>query len=538
MDTKKLIQLFALISIVALSMAGCATAAPASTEAPAAEEAPYYPELSAPNQSAPESSAQAAAPSSSNPPQPWPTREPERGDPPDYTIFEDYGVNPFLDTEDDQQSTFAIDVDTGSFTIARSYLDENILPDKDSVRVEEFVNYFPHFNRFPSEEERFAIRMDGGPSPFTENDNYQMLRVVIQGYDVDWNDRKPANLIFVIDVSGSMDMENRLELVKDSMETLVDALGEEDSIGIVVYGTRARVVLNPTSADHKDRIKRAIHSLHAEGVTNAEAGLKLGYREALANFNEHGINRIVLCSDGVANTGETEVNRLLKEIEDYVDQGITLTTLGFGMDNYNDTLMEQLADNGDGFYAYIDDLDEAERLFESDLVSSLQVIGKDVKVQVNFNPEIVERYRLLGYENRDVADEDFRDDSVDGGEIGAGLAVTALYEVKLIPEASGKIATVDLRWLDPDSLDDSEILESIHTEDLYWDFEEADPYFQRDVLVAEFAEILRESYWADPSNLPHLYEEVERVSYILEDARDMRELLSMISAAEHLMADE
>jgi Ca-activated chloride channel family protein len=137
-----------------------------------------------------------------------------------------------------------------------------------------------------------------------------------------------------------------------------------------------------------------------------------------------------------------------------------------------------------------------------------------------------------------VADEDFRDDSVDGGEIGAGLAVTALYEVKLIPEASGKIATVDLRWLDPDSLDDSEILESIHTEDLYWDFEEADPYFQRDVLVAEFAEILRESYWADPSNLPHLYEEVERVSYILEDARDMRELLSMISAAEHLMADE
>lgn len=521
MNAKNVVFIFSLVTIIALIMTGCAPMASSSaTEAPARAAAPSY---------------NYSPPSVSQEHHPQPTRVPREGEQPYDTFFENYGVNPFLDTEDDRKSTFAIDVDTGSYTIARSYLDERILPDKDSVRVEEFVNYFQHYLPLPDEDERFAIYLDGGPSPFVENERYQMLRVSIQGYDVDWRDRKPANLIFVIDVSGSMDMENRLGLVKRSMTTLVESLDERDSIGIVVYGTTARTVLEPTNADHKETIKRAIRSLHAEGVTNAEAGLRLAYRKALAAFNEGGINRVILCSDGVANFGETRVNRLLDEIEDYVDQGITLTTLGFGMSNYNDILMEQLADKGDGFYAYIDDVSEAERLFESNLVSSLQIIGKDVKVQVNFNPDVVERYRLLGYENRDIADEDFRDDSVDGGEIGAGLAVTALYEVKLIPEASGKIATVDLRWLDPDTLDASEILASIHTGELYRDFKHADPYFQRDVLVAEFAEILRDSYWADPADLPALHAELERLSFTLEDNRDIRDLLSMIGTAMELM---
>jgi Ca-activated chloride channel family protein len=528
MNTRKLIHSLALISIVALSMSGCAPSTPAGS----ATQAPAYHEYSAPV------APQAAPPSSAQSGHPWPTRVPERNDPPDYTIFEDYGVNPFIDAEDDQLSTFAIDVDTGSYTIARNYLANNILPDKDSIRVEEFVNYFQHHNPFPSEAERFAIYLDGGESPFTETERYRVLRVNIQGYDVDMNDRKPASLVFVIDVSGSMDMENRLELVKDAMTTLVDALDDKDSVGIVVYGTRARTVLESTSAYEKNRIKRAIQSLHAEGVTNAEAGLKLGYREALAAFDEHGINRVILCSDGVANTGETDVNRLLEEIEDYVDQGITLTTLGFGMDNYNDVLMEQLADKGDGFYAYIDDLDEAERLFESNLISSLQIIGKDVKVQVEFNPEVVERYRLIGYENRAIADEDFRDNSVDGGEIGVGLAVTALYEVKLFPEATGKIATVDLRWLDPDTLHPSEMLESINTEELQSDFESTDIYFQRDVLVAEFAEILRESYWATPSDLRLVCEHLERISAYFEYAPEIKDLLSMVRSAMYLMHGE
>ena len=208
------------------------------------------------------------------------------------------------------------------------------------------------------------------------------------------------------------------------------------------------------------------------------------------------------------------------------------------MDNYNDVLMEQLADKGDGFYAYIDDLDEAERLFESNLISSLQIIGKDVKVQVEFNPEVVERYRLIGYENRAVADDDFRDDSVDGGEIGVGLAVTALYEVKLNPEAEGKIATVDLRWLDPDTLHPSEILESIYTEELQHEFESTDIYFQRDVLVAEFAEILRESYWATPEDLHLVCEHLERISVYFEYDPEIRDLLTMVRSALYLMHGE
>ena len=265
-------------------------------------------------------------------------------------FFEDYGVNPSIDTEDDNLSTFALDVDTGSYTIMRNYLNDGNLPPSDSVRVEEYVNYFEQGYPNPPEHQAFGIYIDGAPAPFTQSERYQMLRVGIQGYQVPDDERKDASLTFVIDVSGSMDMDNRLGLVKRSLELLVEQLGPRDSVSIVVYGTEAHVVLDPTSGSDKGTILEAIYSLHPEGATNAEAGIRLGYKMAMRAYNPGGINRVILCSDGVANVGETGPDAILEEVRHYVEEGVTLTTIGFGMDNYNDVLMEQLADNGDGFY--------------------------------------------------------------------------------------------------------------------------------------------------------------------------------------------
>jgi Ca-activated chloride channel family protein len=233
----------------------------------------------------------------------------------------------------------------------------------------------------------------------------------------------------------------------------------------------------------------------------------------------------------VANVGNTEANVILDEIRGHVQEGVTMTTIGFGMDNYNDTLMEQLADNGNGFYAYVDDMREAKRLFLDQITGTLQTIALDAKVQVDFNPDVVMRYRLVGFENRAVADEDFRDNKVDAGEIGAGHSVTALYEVKLYPEAFGEIATVYLRWEDPDLHTITEISSEFHTSDLAREFEDADIYFQRAVVVAEYAEILKQSYWAEESTLGEVYREAERIAEWMPRENDMEEFLHLVRSA-------
>ncbi len=499
----------------------------AATEAPAAT---YAPVVEAPADApAADIAPDAAAPNASQPHHKKFNREPYD------MFFQDYGVNPSIKTEDDNLSTFALDVDTGSYTIMRNYLSEGNLPPPDSVRVEEYVNYFEQGYPNPPEHQAFGIYIDGAPSPFTESERYEMLRVGVQGYQVSENERKDASLVFVIDVSGSMDMDNRLGLVKRSLELLVEQLRPSDSVGIVVYGTEAHVVLEPTSGANKDAILKAIHRLHPEGVTNAEAGIRLGYKMAMRAYNSEGINRVILCSDGVANFGETSPDEILEEVRHYVEEGVTLTTVGFGMDNYNDVLMEQLADNGDGFYAYVDDMPEARRLFIDQITGTLQTIAMDAKVQVDFNQEVVKQYRLVGFENRAVADEDFRDNTVDAGEIGAGHSVTALYEIKLYPEAYGRIATVFMRWQDPDTRQVVELSQDFDVRELERDFEDANPYFQRAVVVAEYAEILKESYWARESSLAHVYHEAERVNELLAwDDEDMNEFMDLIRRASHL----
>jgi len=338
---------------------------PAAPYSPAATEEPAYS-----GDSYTLESDRLSSPSES-PSQDW--GEPPKRQPTD-TFFEDYGVNPFIDTEDDHLSTFALDVDTGSYTIMRNYLKDGLTVPPDSVRVEEYINYFDQNYPNPSAHQAFTISMDGAPSPFTQTERYQMLRIGVQGYQVPEDERKDASLTFVIDVSGSMDMDNRLGLVKRSLELLVEQLGRRDNVSIVVYGSSARVILDPTSGADKDAILSAIYSLRPEGATNAEAGIRLGYRMALQAYNPNGINRVILCSDGVANVGNTEAEVILDEIHSHVKEGVTMTTIGFGMDNYNDVLMEQLADNGDGFYAYVDDMREAKRLFIDNLTGSRTVL--------------------------------------------------------------------------------------------------------------------------------------------------------------------
>ncbi|MEW5870221.1 MAG: von Willebrand factor type A domain-containing protein [Chloroflexota bacterium] len=454
--------------------------------------------------------------------------------PPPDNYFLNYGVNPFEDPREDRLSTFALDVDTASYTVARRYVMDGNLPPADAIRVEEFVNYFDM--GYPTPDNiAFGIYADGAPSPFHTDGSY-ILRIGIQGYQVSEAERKPASLTFVIDVSGSMEMENRLELVKQSLQLLVDRLRPNDTVAIVVYGSEARIVLNPTSGEDRNRILSAIYSLQTEGATNAEAGLRLGYQMAYQAFRPNAINRVILCSDGVANVGNTGPDAILESIVGYANQGITLTSVGFGMGNFNDVLMEQLADKGNGNYAYIDDLDEARRLFVDNLTSTLQVIAMDAKVQVDFNPDVVNRYRLIGYENRAVADQDFRNDAVDAGELGAGHSATALYAVLLNPGAQGRLATVSLRWQDPNTLAVSEINGNFNTWDLSPSFESAAPRYQLAVVAAQYAELLRFSPWARGTSIGQILQHAVRLSGLLPTDTDVSELVTLISRASQIQA--
>ena len=420
-------------------------------------------------------------------------------------FFKDAGTNPFIDTEDDKFSTFGMDVDTASYTVMRRYLRDGHLPPSEAVRVEEFVNAIDYNYASPSDK-AFAIHLEGARSRFGEGKRLQSLRIGIQGRVIPDIDRKDAILTFVVDVSGSMARENRLGLVKKALTLLLEQLRPNDKVGIVVYGSNARVVLPHTGIVNREHILTAIRALAPEGATNAEAGLRMGYKLAHQNSNPNYINRVILCSDGVANVGRTGSDAILKEIRTYVKEGVTLTTVGFGMGNYNDVLMEQLADRGNGSYAYVDTLSEAKRIFVENLTGTLQVIAKDAKIQVEFNPKTVSRFRLLGYENRRLAHEDFRNDTVDAGEVGAGHSVTALYEIKLHENAVGKLATVSIRHEDPDTGHVTEVNESISTDALRRTFEESTPAFQLAASVAEFAEILRGSFWAQEGTLENVQE--------------------------------
>lgn len=519
-----LVMLVTVVMIVGLS--ACAAATPAMTPIAAATEAPatsYEYQDQEPIAAATEAPASEYAPQATSMPL-IPTvavAAPNNGMD---NYFQDYGVNPLTSTDRDHFSTFGLDVDTASYEMTKAYIDDNSLPPMDAVRAEEFINAFSQGYQSPVDN-AFSVYADGGPSPFIDSGSY-LVRFGVQGYSIPENQRKPLNLTFVIDTSGSMEESHRLELVQDALHLLVDQLGEEDTVTIVNFSEDAWLVLEPTSADDKETIIRAINSLYPMNSTNADAGLQLGYRYAYRMLNPESTNRLILCSDGVANQGNTSVDSMLEYVRFYADQGIPLTGIGVGMGNYNDVLLEQLADNGDGNYYYVDTKDEARDVFVHNLTATMQVIAYDAKIQIDFNPEVVEKYRLIGYENRQIADEDFRDDSVDAGEIGAGMTAAALYEVQLKDGAEGRIATAQLRWQDAETREIAEIDGDFYTHDLANSFRETSPYFQLASTVAAYAEILRVSPYVE-GELSDVAREADRISSLMVEVPEANEFAEL-----------
>ncbi|NJL95310.1 MAG: DUF3520 domain-containing protein, partial [Anaerolineae bacterium] len=456
-------------------------------------------------------------------------------------FFQNYGVNPFVDTREDNQSTFAMDVDSAAYTLARNYLNSvGALPPADAIRTEEFVNYFDYAYAPPGPEDpAFRLHLDAAPAPFGADGHY-LLRVGIQGREIDPTEREPLLLVFVIDVSGSMADGNRLELVKASLRVLLDALQPEDRVGIITYTDYATPVLFPTPVAEKATILAAIDPLVPLNSTNAEAGLVEGYNMAETYALDGQTTRVILLSDGVANVGNTSAGGILERIANSARRGITLTSVGVGMGNYNDVLLEQLANNGDGNYYYVDTLQEAQRVFTENLAGTLFVIGYDAKVQVEFNPEAVARYRLMGYENRDVADADFRNDSIDAGEVGAGHSVTALYEFALEPltrtaDRAAVLATVTIRYEDANTGEVVEVAQPLTSADLQNSIREAPANLRLAASVAEFAELLRQSFFAEDGNYVDLLSFAQGLAgeFPADDA--VAELLELIRTAGRLV---
>ncbi|MEM9305337.1 MAG: von Willebrand factor type A domain-containing protein [Pseudomonadota bacterium] len=334
----------------------------------------------------------------------------------------------WIETLDQSISTFSADVDRASWNRSRAMLQAGTFPDRDSIRLEEFVNAMT-YDYTPPEHEDFQLFAEAFPAD--QGADRYVLHLGVQGREVIAADRPSAHLVFVIDVSGSMEAPGRIDRVKRSLLTLTDALRDDDLVSLVAYGDEASVILPPTSGADRFAIQVAIERLVTGGGTNAAEGVRLGYQLAREQFDPNRINRLILCSDGVANIGATTATGIVTEIGEAARRGIHMSTVGFGMGVYNDTLMERLAVEGQGQYHYIDSEQEAQRVFVENLTGTLQVIAEDLKLQVDFDPAVVTRYRQLGYVNRQLATEDFDDDTVDAAEIGAGHAVTALYEIEL-----------------------------------------------------------------------------------------------------------
>jgi Ca-activated chloride channel family protein len=447
--------------------------------------------------------------------------------------YTDYGVRPFVSANVDNKSTFSIDVDTGSYTIARRKLREGHFPPVASVRVEEFVNYFRQNYADPSQGKAFTVSSEAAVSPFRAGK--VVLRVGLQGRRLHTTTRRRANLVFLIDTSGSMRSRDKIDLVKRSMQFLVDNLRADDRVSICTYAGSVRKILDPTPASERGTILRALSRLQAGGSTAMSSGIDLAYRLASVQAGPEVNTRVIVCSDGDANVGPRSHEQILDQIARYQKRGITLGTVGFGMGNYKDTMMEQLANKGNGSYAYVDSMAEAKRLFGEDLTQNLEVIARDVKLQVVFDPSRVARYRLIGYENRAILDRDFRNDAVDAGEVGAGHNVTAIYELELASGGEGPLGVVHLRYK-PGSRNSAE--DDRAAEETYAlsrapvFFSKATQRFKFTACVAEFAEILRKS----PHVKTRLDQLVPLVEKCLDEKHDDREhdFMDMVQRASFL----
>ena len=444
-------------------------------------------------------------------------------------VYEHRAENPFLAAKDHPLSTFSIDVDTASYANVRRFIESGSLPPPDAVRVEEMINYFPYNYAppAPGDERPFAVHLEAASCPWNPQD--RLVRIGIKGRELARDKRPASNLVFLLDVSGSMEPPERLPLIKASMRLLVEQLTAEDRVAIVTYAGESGIALPSTAGDKKETILRVLDGLQAGGSTNGASGIKLAYRVARDGFINGGTNRVILATDGDFNVGVTSQGDLVRMIEREAKSGVALSALGVGTDNYKDATMQKLADKGNGNYHYIDRLDEARKVLVEQMSGTLVTIAKDVKIQVEFNPATVAAYRLIGYEKRMLRKEDFNDDRVDAGEIGAGHCVTALYEVvpaglpvpqtppavdalkygnALSPAVSappstpgqptGELLTVKMRHKTPDG-DKSERAyeEALTDHDAPGDFANATPDFKFAAAVASFGMALRDSTHPD-----------------------------------------
>lgn len=464
--------------------------------------------------------------------------------------------NEFLRVTDQPLSTFSIDVDTASYSKVRQYLfDHNRLPRPHAVRIEELVNYFDYDYSPPAGDrsEPFATHVAVAECPW--NVEHRLVRIALKGRVIEHEKRPQSNLVFLLDVSGSMDSPNKLPLLKRALGLLLEQLNDDDRIAIVVYAGAAGLVLDSTAASEREKIMRAMNRLQAGGSTNGGQGLALAYQVARDHFIEGGTNRVLLCTDGDFNVGATGTDQMLDLVEKESKAGVELTVLGFGMGNFNDSMLEQISGRGNGNYAFIDTINEARKVLVDQLSGTLVTIAKDVKLQIEFNPAEVAAYRLIGYENRLLESQDFNDDKKDAGEIGGGHAVTALYEI--IPgdastvadlpavddlkyqekprpadaAGSGELLALKLRYKLPEQ-DESQLLEIAVTDDGA-KFGETDRDFQFASAVAGFGMLLRDSQYSGNWNYDTVHEVA--ASATGEDAFGLRkEFLEIVRLAQSL----
>ncbi len=430
--------------------------------------------------------------------------------PQDRENYNHFNDNPVKRVVEQPVSTFSIDVDTGAYANVRRLLNQGSLPREDAVRIEELVNYFSYDYPQPEGKQPFSVTTELSTTPW--NKDTLLLHVGIQGKDIARQTLPASNLVFLVDVSGSMRSANKLGMLKNSLKLLTKQLRPRDKVSLVVYAGASGVVLSPTAGDQTATISQALNQLTAGGSTNGAAGIQLAYQLAEQSFIKDGINRVIIATDGDFNVGTTNFDALIDLIEEKRKGGVSLTTLGFGMGNYNDHLMEQLADAGNGNYAYIDTLNEAQKVLVDEMSSTLNTIAKDVKIQIEFNPSQIAEYRLVGYENRLLKREDFNNDKIDAGDIGAGHTVTALYEISLVggkgnytdplryhrqrsllekSTKQGELAFLRLRYKQPDS-DKSTLIETpINKQLLQTTLEKTSDRFRFSASVAAFGQQLR-----------------------------------------------
>ncbi len=456
--------------------------------------------------------------------------------------------NEYLKPTQEPLSTFGIDVDNASYAVMRTKINANQIVPKDAVRVEEFINYFDYNYPEPTDDAPFTVNIENAECPW--NTNHQLVRIGLKGKDINYNEMQNSNLVFLIDVSGSMNSENKLPLVKKSMKLLVDQMGPNDRIAIVTYAGAAGLALESTRCDEKDFIKRKIDKLDAGGSTAGGEGIKLAYKIAVENLIVNGNNRVIMCTDGDFNVGQSSDTYMKQLIINNRNKGIFITACGFGMGNYQDSKMETIADNGNGNYFYIDTYRESEKVFNREIRATLFTIAKDVKIQVEFNPKHVKAYRLIGYENRKMPPQDFNDDTKDGGELGAGHTVTALYEI--IPTTSDEAVPggIDLKYQTPSTTTNNDYGDELLTVKLRYkkpngstsmllerslntgtnSFNEASEDFQFAAGVALYGQQLRQSKFIDQKDFTLASSIIEQ-SLGSDINGDRLELLTLIKKA-------